>query len=188
VGGSGDRRWRGRGAGAPGGGEGPRARRGAPRDGELEGEAPERREAGKAREREEARPATESSSREAAKRSRSAAEGRPPVEDLTTPSRVRVLGAEVDLMAAEMARSHAASSSPVAQGRWWQGEEARAGQGRGVGGGWGVAAPGRKDEPPGGGGGGWLVSKVEGDLAEARRREGLCCSGCWVGVRKETLI
>jgi hypothetical protein len=74
-------------------------------------------------------PATESSSREAAKRSRSATEGRPPMEDLTAPSRVRVLGAEVDLVAAEMARSHAVSSSPAAQGRWWQGEEGGGGCG-----------------------------------------------------------
>jgi hypothetical protein len=63
---------------------------------------------------ERAAPVTENSWREAAKRPMSAAERRRPVEDLTAASRVRILGAEVALVAAEMARSHVASSSAAA--------------------------------------------------------------------------
>jgi hypothetical protein len=79
-----------------------------------EGEAPKRREAGRPVREERAAPVTENSSREAAKRPMGAAEGRRPVEDLTAPSRVRILGAEVALVAAEIARSHVASSSSAA--------------------------------------------------------------------------
>jgi hypothetical protein len=66
-------------------------------------------------------PAMESSSSDGT-RSKRAGEGRRPVEDLTAPSRVRVLGAEKGELGAFftdalMARSHAAPSSPAAAGR-----------------------------------------------------------------------